>query len=96
MDACVQRGGRKRNNAGMMEPDIPTPETEAEPGVISDETVYRYAAAIEKADPADVAAPASALADLLAARLEGTDAPAARAVLEAFAPAPHPSAEPCA
>ena len=56
--------------------------------VISDESVARYLQAIESADPAETPEPAAALAELLAARLDGTDAPEARRILEAFAPAP--------
>ena len=56
----------------------------------------RYLQAIEEADPAVIPEPATALAELLAARLEGSDAPEARRILESFAPAsdPAPGEEP--
>ena len=63
-------------------------------GVITDESVAHYLHAIESADPAETPEPAAALAELLAARLEGTDAPGARRVLDSFAPTPEaPSRE---
>ena len=58
---------------------------------MTDETIAHYLRAIEQADAADTPAPAAALAELLAARLEGTDAPAARETLESFAPTAEPS-----
>lgn len=51
---------------------------------MSDDSVARYLQAMEGADPAVIPEPASALAELLAARLEGSDAPEARRVLESF------------
>ena len=51
---------------------------------MTDETIVSYLRAIEQGDAADAPAPAAALAELLAARLEGTDAPAARKVLESL------------
>lgn len=63
-----------------------TSQAPRERGVISDEAVARYLEAIEGADPAETPEPAAALAELLAARLEGTDAPEARRILESFAP----------
>lgn len=41
-----------------------------------------YLEAVERCDPADAAEPAAALAELLAARLEGRDHPEARGVLD--------------
>lgn len=55
--------------------------------VLTREAVERYLDAIMQADAVDVAAPANALAELLAARLEHRSAPEARAVLESFASA---------
>ena len=55
--------------------------------VLTEEAVERYLDAIMHGDAADVAAPAAALAELLAARLEHRAAPEARALLESFAPA---------
>ena len=50
----------------------------------NDEQIAGYLHAIEQADAADVTAPAAALAELLAARLEGREAPEAIAALESF------------
>lgn len=76
----------KRNNAGMdRDRDTTSPPT-GEPGVTTDASVARYLEAIERSDPAETPEPAAALAALLAARLEGTDAPEARRILESFAP----------
>lgn len=61
-----------------------------ERAVIGDDSVARYLQAIEAADPAVIPEPAAALAELLAARLEGTDAPEARRILESFAAAGEP------
>lgn len=44
-----------------------------------------YLDAVEGCDPADAAEPAAALAELLAARLEGRDHPEARRVLDELA-----------
>ena len=52
----------------------------------NDESIASYLAALERGDAADAPAPAAALAELLAARLEGTEAPEAREVLESLAP----------
>lgn len=56
-----------------------------ERAVIGDDSVAHYLQAIEEADPAAIPEPAAALAELLAARLEGTDAPESRRILESFA-----------
>ena len=63
-----------------------TSQPAGERGVVTDESVAHYLRAIERADPAEMPGPAAALAELLAARLEGTDAPEARRALELFAP----------
>ena len=57
-----------------------TPEDE----VLTEEEAERYLDAIMQADAVDVAAPAAALAELLAARLEHRAAPEAREALESF------------
>ena len=84
------QGRPKRNNAVM----DPRGDTSAQPagerGVMSDDSVARYLQAIEGADPAEIPEPAAALAELLSARLEGTDAPEARRILESFAAAGDP------
>ena len=53
---------------------------------MTDEAISSYLMAIEQGDAADSPAPAAALAELLAARLEGRDAPEAREVLESLTP----------
>lgn len=63
-----------------------TPQPGGELAVVTDESVARYLEAIERADPAETPEPAAALAELLAARLEGTDASRARRILESFVP----------
>jgi len=78
--------GPKRNNAVMEQHGDATPRPGGERGVVTDESVSRYLQAVERADPAETPEPAAALAELLAARLEGTDAPRARRILESFAP----------
>ena len=55
--------------------------------VLTEEAVERYLDAIVQADAVEVAAPAAALAELLAARLEHRAAPEASELLESFAPA---------
>lgn len=51
---------------------------------VTEEGIEGYLDAMTEADPMDLAAPATALADLLAARLEHRSDPEARAVLESF------------
>ena len=63
-----------------------TSQPAGERGAVTDESVGRYLQAIEGADPAETPEPAAALAELLAARLEGSDAPEARRILESLAP----------
>ena len=74
---------RKRHNATMTGEGNPssTPEDE----VLTEEAAERYLEAIMQADAVDVAAPAAALAELLAARLEHRAAPEGRETLESFA-----------
>lgn len=50
-----------------------------------DEGFEAYLEAVERCDPAEAAEPAAALAELLAARLEGRDHPEARRVLDELA-----------
>lgn len=58
--------------------DTPAPSG----GGATDEDLDRYLRALEQTDAEDAPEPAAALAELLAARLEGADDPEARAVLD--------------
>lgn len=78
--------GPKRNNAVMDRHRDSTPHPAGEQEVVSDQAVAHYLRAIERADPAETPEPAAALAELLAARLEGSAAPEALRILESFAP----------
>lgn len=55
-------------------------------GGATDEDLDRYLRALEQTEAEDAPGPAAALAELLAARLEGADDPGARAVLESLPP----------
>jgi len=57
-------------------------DTPAPSGGATDEDLDRYLRALEQTDAEDAPEPAAALAELLAARLEGADDPEARAVLD--------------
>ena len=70
----------------MDRPSDATPQPAGEREVTADASVARYLEALERSDPAETPEPAAALAELLAARLDGTDAPEARRILESFAP----------
>ena len=59
---------------------------------MTDEVFTSYLDAVEQGDAADAPEPAAALAELLAARLEGRRAPAAREALESFASLEDPAA----
>ena len=71
-----------------MEPAVRT-EPAPDPGGGEDSRLdgdfEAYLEAVERCDPADAAEPAAALAELLAARLEGRDHPEARRVLDELA-----------
>lgn len=56
------------------------PESDDKPP--ADTTIESYVRAVEGLDAGRVAGPAAALAELLEARLAGTDAPAARRLLD--------------
>ena len=79
--AC--RPAPKRHNATMIGEGNASSIPEDE--VLTEEEVERYLDAIRQADAVDVAAPATALAELLAARLEHRSAPEATELLESFA-----------
>lgn len=67
-----------------MEPAVRT-EAASDSGGGLDEGFEAYLEAVERCDPAEAAEPAAALAELLAARLEGRDHPEARRVLDELA-----------
>ena len=73
-----------RNNATMNPQDETSRRTGGEGDGVAEEPLASYLAAIEQGDAADAPAPAAALAELLAARLDGTRAPAAQELLDSL------------
>ena len=78
--------GTARNNATMNPQHETSRRTGSEGDGVTEEALASYLAAIEQGDAADAPAPAAALAELLAARLDGTGAPAAQEVLDSLVP----------
>lgn len=82
--SVVEHGRPKRNNVIMSKEGKPY-WTAGEYEVLTEEEFSRYLDAMKEADTVDTPDLANALAELLAARLDGRDAPDARTVLESFA-----------
>ena len=76
--------GSARNNATMNPQNETSRRTGGEGDGVAEEALASYLAAIEQGDAADAPAPAAALAELLAARLDGTGAPAAQELLDSL------------